>query len=67
MKTLSPSVERLDERVAPDLLDIGIGIGISIGIGVGGGTSAYNGSGSSYDNSTHETGSGTCNCWRHSH
>ena len=73
MKTLNPSIERLDERVAPDLLG-SIGIGVIIGIsgqvgvaGAGNGTSCYTNSGSSYCNSSPSSNSGTCHCWRHSH
>jgi len=68
MKTLNPSVVRLEERIAPDL-SVGIGgtIGIGLGIGVGGGTSACNDSQSSGANSTQDTNSGTCHCDRHSH
>ena len=70
MKTLSPTLERLEERVAPDLMgSIGIGVIIGIGgqVGVGGGTSACNYSGSSCDNSSRDTCSGTCYCGRNSH
>ena len=69
MKTLNPTLERIEERVAPDLfgsIGIGIGVDVGIGVGVGGGTSAED-SVSSCDNSSRDTNSGTCHCWRHSH
>ncbi len=73
VKTLNPSIERLDERVAPDLMG-SIGIGVIIGIGgqvgvagPGNGTSCYTNSDSSGCNSSPSTNSGTCHCWRHSH
>ena len=53
MKTLSPTLERLEERVAPDLFG-SIGIGVIVGIGgqvsvagPGNGTSCYTNSDSS--------------------
>ena len=53
MKTLNPSIERLEERVAPDLFG-SIGIGVIVGIGgqvgvagPGNGTSCYTNSDSS--------------------
>jgi hypothetical protein len=69
VKTLNPSIERLEERVAPDLLDIGgtIGVIVNVTAGVGNGTSCYTNSDSSGCNSTNYTDSGTCHCWRHSH
>jgi hypothetical protein len=70
VKTLNPSIERLDERIAPDLLGgIGGGVIITIGgqLGIGGGTSCDHNSGSSCDNSSRDTCSGTCHCDRHSH
>src|SRR5262245_51589243 len=56
VKTLNPSIERVEDRVTPDLLGgigviIGIGVGLDVGVGVGGGTSAGN-SASCGNNST---------------
>ena len=31
MKHLNPQLEKLEQRIAPDLIDIGIGIGVEIG------------------------------------
>ena len=70
MKTLNPAIERLDERVAPDLLGGCLGGGLIITIdaqlGIGGGTSCNNYSGSSCENSSRDTHSGSCHCDRHS-
>jgi len=73
VKTLNPSIERLDERVAPDLLGgtvgviIGIGGQVSVGgcEGAGGGTSA-NASHSHCTGSSGGTDSGTCHTSHHS-
>jgi len=62
MKALNPTLERLEERIAPDPIgSIGIGIGINLGLGIGGGTSACNNSASRGNCSTQCTVSGSCN------
>jgi len=43
MKLLNPELEKLEQRVAPDL---GIGIGIGVGVGLGGNSSDDTNSGS---------------------
>jgi len=69
MKTLNPSIERMEDRVAPDLLGgigVVIGIDLGVGVGVGGGTSVCNNSASHGHDSTGGSNSGTCHCDRHS-
>ncbi len=73
MKAFSPSIARLEERIAPDLfgtidVTIGLVIGVSGGgcAGCGNGTSATCSASSGYC-SSQGTNSGTCHCWRHSH
>ena len=38
MKYLNPQLEKLEQRIAPDLINIGIGIGVGIDYGDGSGT-----------------------------
>jgi hypothetical protein len=71
VKALNPTLERLEERITPDLLGsvtgtIGVIIGANAGAGAGGGTSACTNSASGGACSTHDTHSGTCHCDRHS-
>jgi hypothetical protein len=61
VKALNPTLERLEERIAPGLICGGGG-----GKGEGGGSSASN-SHSSKSKSTKGTDSGTCHCKKHSH
>ncbi len=35
MKHLNPQLEKLEQRIAPDLINIGIGLGIDYGDGSG--------------------------------
>ncbi len=35
MKYLNPQLEKLEQRIAPDLINIGIGLGIDYGDGSG--------------------------------
>ena len=35
MKLLNPQLEKLEQRIAPDLINIGIGVGIDYGDGSG--------------------------------
>jgi len=35
MKYLNPQLEKLEQRIAPDLINIGIGIGVGIDYGSG--------------------------------
>jgi len=68
VKALNPSIELVEDRIAPDLIGgIGVIIGIDLSVGVGGGSSACNDSVSHGNNSTGGTNSGTCHCDRHSH
>jgi len=38
MKFLNPELERLEKRIAPDLLGIGGSIGVGVGVGASNGT-----------------------------
>jgi len=73
---MNPTLQRLEERIAPGLclpaptviigVDLGGG-GDTGGCGGAGGGSSANDSHSSKTNSTKGTNSGTCHCDRHSH